>query len=199
MWNGIQRDFLWQWNRREGGRAQPLKELHRLFVTPWTTACQGSLLFSASQNWLKLMSIESVMLPNHLILCCPLLLSPSHCPSIRVFSSESVFHIRWPKYWSFSYSFSPSNEHPGLISFKMDWLDFLVVQGTLNSLHLHHSSKASILRCSAFFTVQLSPPCMITGKTIALTVRTFISKVIPLLFNMLSRFVIAFFQGVRVF
>ena len=120
---------------------------------------------------------------NHLILCRPLLLPPSVFPSIKVFSNESVLCIRRPKYWSFSFSISPYNEYSGLISFRMYWLDLLVVQGTLNSLHLHHSSKASILRCSAFFTVQLSPPCMITGKTIALTVRTFISKVIPLLFN----------------
>ena len=129
---------------------------------------------------------------NHLTLCHPLLLPPLIFPSIRVFSSESVLHMRWPKYWSFSFSISPSNEHPGLISFRMDWLDFLAVQGTLKSLLQHHSSKTSILRCSAFFTVQLSHPYMTTGKTIALTRQTFVGKVISLLFNMLSRLVITF-------
>ena len=124
----------------------------------------------------KPMSIESVMPSNHLILCCPLLLLPSVFPSIRVFSNESALYIRWPKYWSFSFSISPSNEHPGLISFKMDWLDLFAVQGTLKSLLQHHSSKASILRCSAFFTVQLSHPYMTTGKTIALTRQTFVGK-----------------------
>ena len=124
---------------------------------------------------------------NHLILCCPLLLLPSVFPSIRVFSKESVLYIRWPKYWSFSFSISPSNEHPGLISFRRDWLDLLAVQGTLKSLLQHHSSKASILWCSAFFIVQLSHPYLITGKTIALTRRTFVGKVMSLLFNMLSR------------
>ena len=129
---------------------------------------------------------------NHLILCHPLLLPPSIFPSIRIFSNESVFHIRWPKYWSFSFSISPSNEHPGLISFSVDWLDLLAVQGTLKSLLQHHRSKASILQCSAFFTVQLSHPYMTTGKTIALTRRTFVDKVMSLLFNMLSRLVITF-------
>ena len=136
---------------------------------------------------LKLMSIESVMPSNHLILYCPLLLPPSIFPSIRVFSNESVFHIRWPEYWSCSFSISPSNEHPGLISFRMDWLDLLVVQETLKSLLQHHSSKISILWCSAFFTVQLSHPYMTTGKTIALTRWTFVGKVMFLTFNMLSR------------
>ena len=126
------------------------------------------------------MSIESVLPSNHLILCCPLLLLPSIFPSIRVFSNESTLHIRWPKYWSFSFSISPSNEHSGLISFRMDWLDRLAVQGTLKSLLQHHSSKASILLCSAFFIVQLSHPYMITGKTIALTRRTFVGKVMSL-------------------
>ena len=135
------------------------------------------------------MSIESVMPSNHLILCCPLLLPLSIFPSIRVFSSESVLCIRWPKYWSFSFNISPSNEHPGLISFRMDWLDLLTVQGTLKSLLQHESSKASILRHSAFFMVQLSHPYMTTGKTITLTRRTFLGKVISLIFNMLSRFV----------
>ena len=137
-------------------------------------------------------SIESVMPSSHLILCCPLLLLPPVPPSIRVFSSESTLHMRWPKYWSFSFSISPSKEHPGLISFRRDWLDLLAVQGTLKSLLQHHSSKASILQHSAFFTVQLSNPYMTTGKTIALTRWTFVGKVMSLLFNMLSRLVITF-------
>ena len=137
------------------------------------------------------MSIELVMPSNHLILCYPLLLLPSIFPSIRVFSNQSAFHIRWSKYWSFSFNISPSNEHPGLISFRMDWLDLLAVQGTLKSLLQHHSSKASVLWHSAFFTVQLSHPYM-TGKTIALTRRTFVGKVMSLLFNILSRLVITF-------
>ena len=141
----------------------------RLFATPWTAACQASLFITNSQSLLKLISIESVMPSNHLILCPPLLLPPSIFPSKRVFSSESVFHIRLPKYWSFSFSISPSNEHPGLISFRIDWLDLLAVQGTLKSLLQHHSSKASILRCSDFYIVQLSYLCMTIGKTIALT------------------------------
>ena len=135
----------------------------------------------------KPMSIESVMPSNHFILCCPLLLLPSIFPSITIFSNESAFHIRWPKYWSLSFNISPSNEHPGLISFRMDWLDVLEVQGTLKSLLQHQSSKASILQCSAFFIVQLSYPYVITGKTIALTRWTFVGKVMSLLFNMLSR------------
>ena len=138
------------------------------------------------------MSIKSVMPSNHLILCCPLFLLPSILPSIRVFSNESALHIRWPKYWSFSFNISPSNEHPGLISFRMDWLDLLAVQGTLKSLLQHHSSKASILHYSAFFIVQLSHPYMTTGKTIALIRWTFVGKVMSLLFNMLSRLVITF-------
>ena len=138
------------------------------------------------------MFIESVMPSNHLILCCPLLLLPSIFPSIRVFSDESAFRIRWPKYWSFSFNISPSNEHPELISFRMDWLDLLAVQGTLKSLLQRHSSKASILRRSAFFTVQFSHPYMTTGKTIALTKWTFVGKVMSLLFNILSRLVITF-------
>ena len=138
------------------------------------------------------MSVESMMPSNHLILCHPRLLLPSIFPSIRVFSNESTLHIRWPKYWSFSFSISPSSEHPGLISFRMDWLGLLAVQGTLKSLLQHHSSKASILQCSAFFTVQLSHPYTTTGKTIALTRRAFVGKVMSLLFNMLSRLVITF-------
>ena len=161
----------------------------RLFVTPWTAAHQASLSFTNFRSLPKLMSIELVMLSNHLILCRPLLLLPSIFPSIGVFSSESVLHIRWPKHWNFSFSISPSSEHPGLVSFRMDWLDLLAVQGTLKSLLQHHSSKASILQCSAFFIVQLSHPHVTTGKTIALTRWTFVDKVMSLLFNMLSRLV----------
>ena len=138
------------------------------FATPWTAAHQASLSITNSRSLLKLMSIESVMPSNHLILCRRLLLLPSIFPSIRVFSNESAFPIRWPKDWSFSFSISPSNEYSGLISFRIDWLDLYAVQGTLKSLLQHHSSKASILRCSAFFIVQLSHPYMTTGKTIAL-------------------------------
>ena len=164
----------------------------QLFVTPWTAARQVSLSFTISQSLLKLLSIDSMMPSNHLILCGPLLLLPSIFPNIRVFSNESALRIRWPKYWSFSFKISPSNEHPGLISFRMDWLDLLAVQGTLKGLFQHHSSKASIFRRSAFFTVQLSHPYMTIGKTIALTRRTFVGKVMSLLFNMLSRLVITF-------
>ena len=156
----------------------------RLFATSWTAAHQASLSITNSWSLLKLMSIESVMPSNHLILCRPLLLQPSIFPSIRVFSNESALCLRWPKYWSFSFNISPSNEYSGLIYFRMDWLDLLAVQGTLKSLLQHHSSKASILRRSAFFTVQLSHPYMITGKTIALTRWTFVGKVMSLLFNM---------------
>ena len=160
--------------------------------TPWTTTCQAYLSFTISWSLLRLMTIEPMMLSNHFILCCPLLLLPSIFPSIRVFSNESAFYIRWPKCWSFSFNISPSNEYLGLISFRMDWLDLLVGLGTLKSLLQHHSSKASILRCSAFFIVQLSHPCMTTGKTIALTRQTFVDKVMSLPFNMLSRLVITF-------
>ena len=163
----------------------------RLFVTPWTSAHQASLSITNSRSSPKLMSIESVMPSNHLILCCPLLLLPSIFP-IRVFSNESALRIRWPKYWSLSFNISPSNEHPGLISFRMDWLDLLAVQQTLKSLLQQHSSKTSILQCSAFFIVQLSHPYMTTGKAIALTRRIFVHKVMSLLFNMLSRLVIIF-------
>ena len=165
----------------------------RLFVTPWIAACQASLSITNSRSLLKLTSIESVMPSSHLILWRPLLLLPPIAPSIRVFSNESTLCMRWPKYWSFSFSISPYNEHPGLISFRMDWLDLLAVQGTLKSLLQHHSSKASILWHSAFFTVQLSHPYMTTGKTIALTRWTFVDKVMSLLLNMLSRLVITFF------
>ena len=144
------------------------------------------------------MYIKSVMPSNHLILCHPLLLLPSIFPSIRVFSNEPALHIRWPKYWSFSFSISPSNEHPGLISFRMDLLDLLAVQGTLKSLLQRHSSKASILQCSAFFIVQLSYPYMTTGKTIALTRQTFVGKIMSLFFNMLSRLVITFLPRSKV-
>ena len=158
-----------------------------LFATPWTAACQASLSITNYWSLPKTMSIELVMPSNHLILCCPLLLLPSIFPSIRVFSNESALRVRWPKYWSFSFNISPTNEYPGLISFRMDWLDLLAVQRTLKSLLQHHSSKASILWHSAFFIVQFSHPYMTTGKTIALTRRTFVDKVMSLLFNMLSR------------
>ena len=163
-----------------------------LFATPWTTACQASLSITNSQSPPKPMSVKSVMPSNYLILCRPLLLLPPIPPSIRVFSNDSALRIRWQKYWSFSFKISPSNEHPGLISFRMDWLDLLAVQGTLKSLLQHHSSKASILRRSAFLIVQLSHPSMTTGKTIALTKWTFVDKVVSLLFNMLFRLVIIF-------
>src|SRR5574341_949059 len=163
-----------------------------LFSTPWTAAHQASLSITNSRSMLKLISIELVMPSNHLILCRPLLLLPSIFPTIRVFSNESALHSRWPKYWSFSFSISPSNEYSELISFRMDWLDLLAVQGTLKSLLQHHSSKASILRHSAFFTVQLSHPYVTTGKIIALTRWTFVGKAISLLLNMLSRLVITF-------
>ena len=161
-----------------------------LFATPWTAACQASQSITNSWSLLKFMSIKSVMPSNHLILC--LLLLPSIFPSIRVFSNESALRIRWPKYWSLSFSTRPSNEYSGLISFRIDWLDLLAVQGTLKGLLQHHSSKASILQPSAFFIVQLSHQYMTTGKTIALTRRTFVGKVMSLLFNMLSRLVITF-------
>ena len=158
-------------------------------VTPWTLACQASLSITNSWSLLKLMCIESVTPSNHLILCCHLLLLPSIFPSIRVFSNESALRIRWPKYSSFSFNISPSKEYSGLISFRMDWLDLLAVQGTFKSLLQHHSS---VLWHSTFFIVQISHPYMTTGKTIALTRRTFVGKVMSLLFNMLSRLVITF-------
>ena len=174
-----------------------------LFVTLWIVTCQASLSITNSQSLLKLMSIKSVMPSSHLILCHLLFLLPWFFPNIRVFSNESALCIRWPKYWSFSLSISPSNEHPGLVSFRMDWLDLLAVQGTLKSLLQHHSAKTSILRHSAFFTVQLSHPYMTTGKTVALTRRTIVGKVMSLLcwqsyvllFNILSRFFIALTNG----
>ena len=161
-------------------------------MTQWTAAHQASLSITNSQSLLKLMSIELVMPSNHLTLCHPLLLLPSIFPSIRVLSNKSALHIRWPNYWSFSFSISPSHEHSGLISFRMDWLDRLAVQGTLKSLLQHHSSKASILWHSAFFIVQLSHPYMTTGKTIALTTQMFVGKVVSLLLNILSRLVRTF-------
>ena len=173
---------------------QSVQSLSRVrpFVIRWTTARQASLSVTNFQSLLKLISIESVMLPNNLILCHPLPLLPSIFPSIRVFSDESALSISWPKYWSFSFNINPSNEHPGLISFRMDRLELLAVQGTLKSLLQHHSSKTSILWYSAFFIVQLSHPYVTTGKTIALTRQTFVGKVMSLLFNMLSRLVITF-------
>ena len=164
----------------------------RLFATPWTAAHQASLSITNSQSLLRLMSIELVMPSNHLILCRPLLLPPSIFSSIRVFANESALRMRWPKYWSFSFNISPSNEHRGLISFRMDWWDLLAIQGTLKGLLQHHSSKASILWCSALFIVQLSHPYVTTGKTIALIRGTFVGKVMSLIFNMLSRLVITF-------
>ena len=161
-------------------------------MTPWAAARQASLSITNSRSLLKLMSIELVMPSNHLILFCPLLLSPSIFLSTRVFPNESALHIRWPKYWSCSFNISPSNVYSGLISFRMDWLDLLAVQGTLNSLLQYHSSKASILWHSAFFIVQHSHPYMTTGKTIALTRQTFVDKVMSLLFTMLSRLFITF-------
>ena len=162
------------------------------FETPWTASHQASLSFLNSWSLLKLMSIKLVMPSNHLILCRPLLLLPSIFSSIGIFSHELVLHIRWPKYWSFGFSVSPSSEYSGLVSFRIDWLDLLAVQGTLKSLCQHESSKASILQCSGFFMVQLSHPYMTTGKTIALTRQTFVGKVMSLLFNVLSKLVIAF-------
>ena len=149
----------------------------RLFATPWIAAHQASLSNTNSQSSPRLMCIKSVMPSSHLILCCPLLLTPPILPSIRIFSNESTLCMRWPKYWGFSFSISPSNEHSGLVSFRIDWLDLLAVQGTLKSLLQYHSSKASILWCSAFLAVQLSHPYMTTGKTIALTRWTFVGKV----------------------
>ena len=180
----------WSWLMKEISSVQSLSRVW-LFATPWTAARQASLSITNSRSLPKPMSIESVMPSNHLILCCPLLLLPSIFPSIRVFSNESALHIRWPKYKSFSFNISPSNENPGLI-FRMDWLDLLAVQGILKSLLQNHSSKASILQLSGFFIVQLSHPYMTTGKTIALTRQTFVDKVMSLLLNILSRLAITF-------
>ena len=166
---------------------------------PWTTACRASLPITNYQSPPKPMSIESVMPSNHLIFCFPLLLLPSIFPSMRGFSNESALRIRWPKYWSFSFNISLSDEHPGLFPFRMHWLDLLAVQGTLKSLFQHRSSKASILQCSAFFIVQLLHPYVTTGKTIALTRQTFVDKIMSLLFNILSRLVITYLSRNRVF
>ena len=167
-------------------------QLCSTLCNPMDHSTPGLPVHHNSQSLSKLMFIELVMPSNHLMLCYPLLLPLSIFPSIRVFSNESALSIRWPKYWSFSFNINPSNKHPGLISFRMDWLDLLAVQGTLKSLLQHHSSKASILQCSAFFIVQFSHPYMTTGKTIALTRLTFVDKIMSLLFNMLSRYVITF-------
>ena len=166
-------------------RVNSIQSLSRvqLFVTPWIAVLQASLSITNSQSLLRLTFMESVMPSSHLILCCSLLLLPPIPPSIRVFSNESTLHMRWPKYWSFSFSIIPSKEIPGLISFRMDWLDLLAVQGTLKSLLQHHSSEASILQRSAFFTVQLSHPYMTTGKTIVFTILTFVKQLMSFLFN----------------
>ena len=186
---------------RTGVRFTSVQSLIRvqLFATPWIAARQASLSITNSRSSLRLTSIELVIPSSHLILCRPLFHLPPISPSIRVFSNESTLRMRWPKYWSFSFSIIPSKKHPGMISFRKDWLDLLAVQGTLKSLLQHHSSKASILQHSAFFTVQLSHPYMTTGITIALTRRTFVGKVMSLLLNMLSRLIILFLQGVSVF
>ena len=178
------------------GSVQSLSHI-QLFANPWIAARQASLSIANSRSSSKLMSIESVTPSSHLILCRPLLLLPPTLPSIRDFSNESTLPMRWPKYWSFCFSISHPNEHQGLDSFRMDWLDLLAVQGTLKSLLQHHSSKASILQCPAFFPVQLSHPYMTTGKTIALTRQTFVGKVMSLLFNMLSRLLITFLPRSR--
>ena len=193
-WGGISKEFGFT----DISSVQSVSHV-RIFATPWTAACQASLSITNSWSLPKLISIESVTSSYHLILCRPLLLLPLIFPSIRVFSNESALCIRWPKYWSFSFNISPSNEHPGLISFRMDWLDLLAIQGTLKSLLQHHSSKASILWHSAFFMVQLSHPYMTNGNIIALTRWTFVGKVMSLLFNMLSRLVITFLPGVSIF
>ena len=169
----------------------------QLFATPWTTACLASVSITNSRNLFKLMSITLVMPSNCLILCRPLLLLPSIFPSIRVFSNELLLPIRWPKYWSFSFSISPSSEYSELISFRMNWLEFHAVQGTFKSLLQHHTSEASVLRCSAFFIVHLSHLYKTTGKTIALTRWTFVGKVMSMLFNMLSRLVLAFLPRIK--
>ena len=188
MWGLVQRRYT----QMASFSSVQLLSLVRLFVTQLISAQQASLSITNSHSLLKLRNIGSVMTSSHLILHRPILLLPPIPPNIRVFSNESALHIRWPKYWSFSFNISPSNKHPGLISSRMDWLDLLIVQGTLKSLLQHHSSKASILGCSAFFTVQLSHPYMTTGKTIALTRWNFAGKVRSLLFNMLSRLVKTF-------
>ena len=197
LWVKVQRTPVWKSDDlglQTSSQFSSVQLLSRvwLFVTPWTTGSQASQSITNSQCLPKLMSIESVMPSNHLTLCHSLLLLPSIFPNIRVFSNESALRIRWPKYWSFRFNISPSNEDPGLISFRMDWLDLIAVQGTLKSLLQHHNSKASILQRSALFIVQLSHPYMTTGKTIALTWLTFVDKVMSLLFNILFRLVLTF-------
>ena len=169
-----------------------------LFATTWNAALQASLSFTNSWSFLRLV-YESVTPSNHLTLCCPILLLPSSFPIIRVCSNELALGIMWPKYWSFNFSISPSNEYSGMISFRIDWFDLPAIQGTLKSLLQHHYSKASVLQCSSFFIVQLSHPPMTTRKTIALTIQTFVGKIMSLLFNMLSRLVMAFLQGASIF
>ena len=190
--------FSWHPRDLQFSSVQSLSNV-QLFATPWIAARQASLSITISRSSLKLMSIKSVMPSSHLILCHPLFLLPPIPPSIRVFSNESTLRMRCPKYWSFSFSIIPFKEHPGLVSYRMDWLDLLAVQGTLKSLLQHHSAKASILQLSAFFTVQLSHPYMTTGKTIALTRRTFVGKVMSLILNMLSRLVITFLPRSSIF
>ena len=190
--------FSWHPRDLQFSSVQSLSNV-RLFATPWIAARQASLSITISLSSLKLMSIKSVMPSSHLILCHPLFLLPPIPPSIRVFSNESTLRMRCPEYWSFSFSIIPFKEHPGLVSYRMDWLDLLAVQGALKSLLQYHSSKASILQLSAFFTVQLSHPYMTTGKTIALTRRTFVGKVMSLLFNMLSRLVVTFLPRSSIF
>ena len=189
--HGIFQARVLKWGAIAFSSVQSLSHV-QFFVTPWTAACQAPLSFTISQSLLMLMSTESVMLSKHLTLYQPILLLPSIGPSIRVFSSESALHIRWPEYWSFNFCISPSNEYSGLISFRMDWLDLLAIHGTLKSFLQHCSLEASILQCSAFFMVQVSDLYITTGKTTALTIQTFAAKVMSLLFNMLSSFVITF-------
>ena len=191
LWPSRDTCVLWGLKPIQFNSVQSLSHV-RFFATPWIAAHQASLSITNSRSSPKLMSVKSVMPSSHLILCRPLLFLPPIPPSIRVFSNESALHIRWPKYWSFSLSISPSNEYSGLISSRVDWVDLLGIEGTLKCLLQQHSSKASILLCSAFFTVQLLHPYMTTGKTIALTRWTFVGKVMPLLFNMLSRLVTTF-------
>ena len=182
-----------------GERVSSVTQSCPTLCDPMDCSTPGFPVHHQLRSILKFTSFESLMPFNHLILCRPLLLLPPVFPSIRVFSNESTLRVRWPKYWSFSFSISPSDEHQGLISFRMDWLDLLAVQGTLKGLFQHHSSKASNLRCSAFFRVQLSHPCLTTGKTTVLTIRTFVSKVMSLFSDMLSKFSLIFFQGESIF
>ena len=191
IWGTWVQSMGWEDPSGQFSSVQSLSHI-RLFATPWIAARQASLSITNSRSSLRLTSVESVMPSSHLILCRPLLLLPPIPPSIKIFSSDSTLHMKWPEYWSFSLSIIPSKEIPGLISFRMDWLDLLAVQGTLKSLLQYHSSKASILRHSAFFTVQLSHPYMTTGKTISLTRQTLVGKVMSLLLNMLSKLVITF-------